>query len=71
MNERENVHIEDFGGRGGFGQHPALILMDMPLGFTEPEPPLGSDPNGRVKGIQKLLGAARRRTRVRSLFWLI
>jgi hypothetical protein len=55
------VHIEGFGGRGGFGQHPALILMDMPLGFTDPEPLLGSDPDGPVKGMQKLLEAARRR----------
>jgi hypothetical protein len=31
--------------------------MDMPLGFTDPEPPLGSDPDGPMKGIQKLLGA--------------
>jgi maleamate amidohydrolase len=51
------VHIEGFGGRGGFGQHPALILMDMPLGFADPEPPLGSGPDGPMKGIQKLLGA--------------
>jgi hypothetical protein len=65
------VYIKGFGGRGGFGQHPALILMHMPLRFTDPEPSLGSDPDGLVKGIQKLLGAARQRTRVRSLFWLI
>ena len=65
------MHIEGFGGRGGFGQHPALILMDMPLGFTDPEPLLGSDPDGPVEALQTLLGAARRRTRVRSLFWLI
>ena len=51
------MHIEGSGGRGGFGQHPALILMDMPLGFTDPEPPLGSDPDGPMKDIQKLLGA--------------
>ena len=37
MDEGENVHIEGFGGHGGFGQHPALILMNMPLGFTDPE----------------------------------
>ena len=51
------MYIEGFGERGGFGQHPALTLMDLPLSFTEPEPPLGSDPDGPMKGIQKLLGA--------------
>src|SRR5215212_8563678 len=57
---RENMHIEGFGGRGGFGQHPALIVVDMTLGFTDSESPLGSSLDGPVEVVQKLLEAARR-----------
>jgi maleamate amidohydrolase len=59
MSEGENMHIEGFGGRGGFGRRPALIVVDMTLGFTDPESPLGSDLDGPVKAIQELLEAAR------------
>jgi maleamate amidohydrolase len=53
------VHIEGFGERGGFGHRPALIVVDMTLGFTDPESPLGSDLDGPVEAIQKVLEAAR------------
>ena len=53
------MHVEGFGGRGGFGRRPALIVVDMTLGFTDPESPLGSDLNGPAKAIQKVLTAAR------------
>lgn len=53
------MHTEGFGGRGGFGHRPALIVVDMTLGFTDPESPLGSDLDGVVEVIQKLLKAAR------------
>ena len=53
------MHIEGFGERGGFGHRPALIVVDMTLGFTDPESPLGSDLDGSVEAIQKLLEAAR------------
>ena len=53
-------HMEGFGGRGGFGRRPALIVVDMILGFTDPEPPLGCDLDGPVGAIRKLLDAARR-----------
>jgi maleamate amidohydrolase len=54
------VHIEGFGGRGGFGRRPALIVVDMTLGFTDPESPLACDLEEPVANIQKLLEAARR-----------
>jgi len=54
------MHIEGFGERGGFGRSPALIVVDMTLGFTDPESPLGSELDGPVEAIQKLLEAARR-----------
>jgi len=53
------AHIEGFGGRGGFGRRPALVVVDMTLGFTDPESPLACDLEGPVSEIQKLLEAAR------------
>jgi maleamate amidohydrolase len=54
------AHIEGFGGRGGFGRSPALVVIDMTLGFTDPESPLACDLEGPISEIQKLLKAARR-----------
>ena len=54
------AHIEEFGGRGGFGRRPALVVIDMTLGFTDPESPLACDLEDPVSEIQKLLRAARR-----------
>lgn len=53
------AHIEGFGGRGGFGRRPALVVIDMTLGFTDPESPLVCDLEGPVSEIEKLLRAAR------------
>jgi maleamate amidohydrolase len=53
------MHVEGFGGRGGFGRRPALIVVDMTLGFTDPESPLGSDLDGPAEAIQRVLTAAR------------
>ncbi len=53
------VHLEGFGGRGGYGLRPALIVVDMTLGFTDPESPLACDLEGPVANIGSLLGAAR------------
>lgn len=52
-------HIEGFGGRGGFGRRPALTIIDMTLGFTDLESPLGCDLEGPVGAIQRLVEAAR------------
>ena len=54
------AHIEGFGGRGGFGRRPALIVIDMTLGFTDPQSPLACDLEGPISEIQKLLEEARR-----------
>ena len=53
-------HIEGFGGRGGFGSRPALAIIDMTLGFTDPESPLACDLEKPVANIAKLLEAARK-----------
>jgi maleamate amidohydrolase len=54
------AHIEGFGGRGGFGRRPALVVIDMTLGFTDPESLLACDLERPILEIQKLLGVARR-----------
>jgi maleamate amidohydrolase len=53
------AHIHGFGGRGGFGRRPALVVIDMTLGFTDPESPLACDLEGQISEIQKLLEATR------------
>jgi len=53
------VHIEGFGERAGFGRRPALIVVDLNLGFTDPESPVGFNLDGPISEIQKLLEAAR------------
>ena len=54
------MHIEGFGERGGFGRRPALVVIDMTLGFTDPNSPLACDLEEPVANIKKLLEAARR-----------
>lgn len=43
----------------GLGQRPALIVVDVIRGFTEPECPLGSEANDVVSSIQQVLAAFR------------
>lgn len=52
-------HIEGFGGRGGLGRRPALAIIDMTLGFTDPDSPLACDLEEPVENIKSLLEAAR------------
>lgn len=48
------MHIEDLGGRGGFGHRSALLVVDMTLGFTDSDSPLGSELDGPIEAIRKL-----------------
>ena len=64
------AHIEDlrqrylemgWGGRGGFGVQPALIVIDLALWWTKPDkPPMGSHVDPIVAATCTLLAAARR-----------
>jgi nicotinamidase-related amidase len=49
-----------FHGRAGFGRRPALIVIDMNVGFTDPESPLVCDLEDVVEAIGRLLEEARR-----------
>jgi nicotinamidase-related amidase len=51
---------EGFHGRSGFGAHPALIVIDVNVGFTDPESPLVCDLEDVVAAIGRMLTEARR-----------
>ena len=47
------------GKRAGFGERPALLVVDMQRGFTDPECPMASDLDAELDAIGELLDAAR------------
>lgn len=50
---------EGFHGRAGFGRRPALAVVDINRGFTDPASPLACDLDGVVVAIGTLLEAFR------------
>ena len=50
---------DGFHGRVGFGQRPALIVIDVNRGFTDPASPLVCDLDSVVEAIERLLDEAR------------
>ena len=50
-----------FGQKLGFGQRPALLIVDMAKAFTNPGMPLGAKLDSQIEAIQLLLRAARDR----------
>jgi maleamate amidohydrolase len=48
-----------FGRRIGFGERPALLVIDLIHGFTDPAMPLGAPLDGEVAATLRLLEAAR------------
>jgi|SRR5579862_2248338 len=61
--EFERLHAEfvakGIGARLGFGDRPALLVVDMIVGFTDDASPLGSDAPETVAEIGRVLEAAR------------
>lgn len=53
------AHLEGFGERGGYGRRPALAIIDMTLGFTDPASPVACDLEETVATIATLLDTAR------------
>ena len=51
---------EGFHGRSGFGRRPALLVIDVNLGFTDPGSPLVCDLEDVVATIRRLLEETRR-----------
>jgi maleamate amidohydrolase len=54
------VRHEGFHGRAGFGQRPALLVIDVNLGFTDPASPLVCDLEDVIAAIRRLLDEFRR-----------
>jgi nicotinamidase-related amidase len=48
-----------WGGRVGFGQRPALIVIDLAKFWTQPQAQIGTDVESIVSGTCRLLSAAR------------
>jgi nicotinamidase-related amidase len=48
-------------GKAGFGQRPAIVVVDMQRGFTSDKNPLGGNMDTAVAALQHLLPAARDR----------
>lgn len=53
------MRFEGFYGRGGLGTRPALLVVDMSVGFTDPESPLVCDLDDVVVAIEQLLRGSR------------
>ena len=53
------MQIAGFHGRAGFGKKPALIVVDVNVGFTDPASPLVCDLDEVVAAIQALLRETR------------
>jgi maleamate amidohydrolase len=54
------VTFAGFHGRAGFGSRPALVVVDVNRGFTDPASPLVCDLDGCVDAIARLLDVFRR-----------
>ena len=54
-----SVKHAGFHGRVGLGRRPALIVVDVNRGFTDPESPLVCELEGVVEAIRRLLGEMR------------
>lgn len=48
-----------FGRTIGFGQSPALIVIDMVCAFTDPQMPLGAPLESQIEAINRLLAVSR------------
>lgn len=59
MSTREIYDVRGFGGRQGAGKRPAVVVVDLIEGFTNPASPLACDADGAVRATRSLLDAAR------------
>ncbi|MGL6279675.1 MAG: isochorismatase family protein [Gaiella sp.] len=53
------MRFEGFHGRAGIGERPALVVVDVNRGFTDPDSPLVCELDGVVTAIRSLLDAFR------------
>jgi nicotinamidase-related amidase len=55
----ERFRARGFGLRLGFGERPAVLVVDLLKGFTDPQMPLGSNLDAEIEATNELLRAAR------------
>ncbi|MBE2314951.1 isochorismatase family protein [Solirubrobacter sp. CPCC 204708] len=51
--------MSDFGGAAGFGRRPAVVVVDLNYGFTDPSSPLACDLDDVLVATRALLDVAR------------
>jgi nicotinamidase-related amidase len=56
---RQEFRNKGFGSRVGFGQRPALLVVDLITGFTDLRSPLAGDLEGQLAATNRLLEPAR------------
>jgi nicotinamidase-related amidase len=59
--DEEFFRQRGFGLKIGFGERPALLVVDMLKGFTDPDMPLGSNLDAQIEAQEPLLAAAHER----------
>jgi maleamate amidohydrolase len=59
--DEEFFKARGFGIKIGFGERPALIVIDMLKGFTDPAMPLGADLDSQIEAQQPLIAVAHER----------
>lgn len=57
--DRQFYQERGIGNEMGFGKNPAVVVVDLQLGFTDPSFPLGGDLGSVVESCRKLINAAR------------
>jgi maleamate amidohydrolase len=57
-NKRAIYERADMDNQVGYGSEPALLVVDLQTGFTDPENPLGGDLTGVVERTNRLIDAA-------------
>ena len=58
---RQDYRSKGLAGRVGFGSRPAIVVVDLIRGFTDPQSPFGSDLDAEVKATNELTNVARAR----------
>src|SRR5262245_46837870 len=59
--DEEFFKARGFGIKIGFGERPALIIIDMLKGFTDPKMPLGASLDSEIEAQKPLLDVAHQR----------
>lgn len=57
---KESLRSRGFLGRVGFGTRPAVVVIDLIIGFTDPKSPLGADLKAELAATLDILQVARR-----------